>query len=454
MRLRVYLPEGAREWESSVGLFRVGRADSCALRFEGQAAKYSSWEHAEFSVDDEGGAYVTDLGSSNGTYVDGLRIAEAKPLWIGAVVQIGTKGPKLEVLELTPPARPGIAVSVSGKRPAANWQRRGPLIGLAVALLVIFGFFLTRKGGNAQPRPEPIKPQPAHEELAENGGGQRKKPEPVNPPVIPPAKPTEEDPKPPAPPPSPPDPWKAAKEAALPSYRLIAIENPKAETTWPYAGAVVIAPQALLTTADVGVELARNRQRGMNIKVLRDSQDSGVPVDRVRVYALFQAAPPDDQLYFDLAILSTTERLDGVATLAEPAELAAIEQVQPLACVAIDHTGEPINRFEPLAPKWQIGKVFAVMRHSAEAGAPRVLYLRGTFSDRFMGSPIFNDQGRLVALYCEPGADEAGQPERTLHYAKLIEPQVIQLGLSRSDDPLWVAPEIPPEPPTKEEPAK
>ncbi|HVC98207.1 MAG TPA: FHA domain-containing protein [Pirellulales bacterium] len=458
MRLRVYLPEGAREWESSVGLFRVGRAESCALRFEGQAAKYSSWEHAEFSVDDEGGAHVSDLGSSNGTYVDGLRIAEAKPLWIGAVVQIGTKGPKLEVLELTPPARPAIAVSVSGKRPAANWRQRGPLIGLAVALLVIVGFFPTRKGGNAQPRPDAVQPQPAPEELAENGGGQRKKPDPPPPPIVPPVKPPDEKPAsitpPTPPPPVPDDPWKVAKEAGLPAYRLIAIEDPKTETTWPYAGAVIVAPQALLTTADVGVELATFQARGMSIKILRDSHDAGMPVDRVRIHAAFQTATREEQLYFDLAILSTKERLTGAAALASAAELAAIERGQPLACVAINHNGEPIDRFHQLQPEWQMGNALPVTRLPSGAGAPRVLPLRGAFSDKWLGSPIFSDQGHLVALYCEPAPDDGGLPGRAVHFAKLIEPQLIELGLSQPENPIWVAPVVPPEPPSKKEPAK
>lgn len=61
MRLRVELPEKTLERESDVALFRVGRADTCALRFEGAAAKYSSWEHAEFRRDDEGNTYVSDF---------------------------------------------------------------------------------------------------------------------------------------------------------------------------------------------------------------------------------------------------------------------------------------------------------------------------------------------------------------------------------------------------------
>ncbi|HEX7375719.1 MAG TPA: FHA domain-containing protein, partial [Pirellulales bacterium] len=100
MRLRVELAEGVSEWESDMALFRIGRGDACALRFEGDAAKYSSWEHAEFLADGRGGVTITDLGSSNGTYVNGERIECPTKLSVGDTVRIGGKGPTLHVLEL------------------------------------------------------------------------------------------------------------------------------------------------------------------------------------------------------------------------------------------------------------------------------------------------------------------------------------------------------------------
>ncbi|MGH7140507.1 MAG: hypothetical protein ACREHD_32635 [Pirellulales bacterium] len=94
-------------------------------------------------------------------------------------------------------------------------------------------------------------------------------------------------------------------------------------------------------------------------------------------------------------------------------------------------------------------------RLSSEAGAPRLLHLRGAFSGKSSGSPIFDDHGQLVAVYCEAAPEEEGAPAaRALHYAKLIEPQLIELGLSQPDNPIWIAPVVPPEPPSKEEPTK
>lgn len=249
------------------------------------------------------------------------------------------------------------------------------------------------------------------------------------------------------------DQWANTKELGLPAYRLIAVEDPQTQTTWPLAGAVIVAPQALLTMADVGIELAKLQARGMKVKILRDSQDVGVPADRVRIHAAFQKASPEHQLYFDLAIVSTSERLAGAASQASAAELATIERGQPLACVAINHSGEAIDRFQQLQPEWQMGKVFAVTALSSEGGAPRLLHLRGAFGDKSSGSPIFDNQGRLVAVYCDAAADAAAPPDRAIHYAKLIEPKLIELGLSQTESPVWVAPVVPAAE-TPKEPAK
>ena len=470
MRLRLHLSEGTSEWESNLALFRVGRADTCALRFDGEAAKYSSWEHAEFRLDDQGRAYVSDLGSSNGTYVDGVRITDATRLRNGMSVQIGTKGPRLDVLDLGPPAVQPTPVSESpvdsDRPPKAGWRDWALAGALGAAMLAVVGFLFLRGGSAPEPRqvvqadgdgkngqPEgdgddrPIPPT-----TPDDGGS----PNRADPELTDEDSETNEEKTSTSPEASAPvEPWKAAKEAALPAYRLIAVEDPQSQTTWPLAGAVIVGPQALLTTADVGIELQKLRAREMKVKILRDSQDAGVLADQIRIHAAFQKAGPDEQLYFDLAIVSTGERLTGAATLATAAELATIERGQPLACAATDHSGEPIDRFQRLRAEWQTGKVFAVTRLSSEAGAPRLLHLRGAFSDKSSGSPIFDDHGQLVAVYCEAAPEEKGaSAARALHYAKLIEPRLIELGLSQSDNSVWVAPVVPPEPPSKEEPAK
>lgn len=454
MRLRVHLPEGTSVWGSNAPLFRVGRGDTCALRFEGSSAKYASWEHAEFRISEDGAAWVTDLGSGNGTYVDGARITNAAPLHCGSAVQIGSKGPRLEVLELAPPAasRMPAPIPVSTvparfeppvPRPAPSLQQRGVVIGLSVALLVIVGFALVRNRNTAIVE----RPNPKAE-------GDNDPPEaaPLNPRPI---EPPDNAPDTPPVPMQLPDKVAGAKALGIDAYRLLVIEDPETQSSWPLFGAVVVGPRALLTSGDVGIEVAKFLERGWRARAVRDSQDAGVRVDRARVHAAFQDADPEHQLYFDMALISTTEELQDAATLASVAELAGIEQGQPLACVAIDHSGEVIDRFQQLQPDRYPGKVFFVTALSQDAGAPRLLHLRGDFVGKSAGSPIFDDLGHLVALYCEAAqdADEA-QSGRAIHYAKLIEPELIERGLTQQDSPIWVAPVIPTQQPAKEEATK
>jgi len=474
VRLRVHSPEGTFDWESSSAHFRLGRGDACELRIEGKASQFASWEHAGFSLGDDGANYVTDLGSSNGTYVDGVRINGATPVRVGSIVQLGRAGPRLEVLALTSAplrepaataAAPVPVVSVAtGPRPFTTlkgWPRQNLLVGAAVALITVVGFFVARRAPPAPPDDRNAELAEGQEAaLAESQGPRQNQdvapsePEPVEPPVKDPETPPASQPPPVTPEPqlAAPKPWKEAKERGLAAYRLIVVEDPQAQATWPLAGAVIIGERALLTTAGVGVELGQFVERGWRMKAIRGPQDSGVTISRVRLHAAFQQADAAQQLYFDMALLDAAERPGNAVPLASAAELAELERGQPLACIATDQAGEVIDRFQQLQPELHQAKVFAVT--SLEAGGPRLLHLRGSFSDNPPGSPIFNEQGHLVALYCEAAPAEAARGGQPIHYANVIEPKLIELGLSDAESQIWVAPVAATPDPAKKESAK
>lgn len=65
--------------------FKIGRGETCHLRPNSEQV---SREHAEFSVDAEG-VSVSDLGSRNGTLVNGRAITAACSLKNGDLVQVG-----------------------------------------------------------------------------------------------------------------------------------------------------------------------------------------------------------------------------------------------------------------------------------------------------------------------------------------------------------------------------
>ena len=130
MRLRVTPTSAAAfDWETTAARFRIGRGDGCALRFQGDAGAMVSWEHAEFLLA-EGRSYVTDLQSSNGTYVDGVRISAQTLLRIGSRVQLGKTGPRLDVLDLTETLESSVLI-----RPVASptgGTRWGPPLSVSI----------------------------------------------------------------------------------------------------------------------------------------------------------------------------------------------------------------------------------------------------------------------------------------------------------------------------------
>ena len=124
--------------------------------------------------------------------------------------------------------------------------------------------------------------------------------------------------------------------------------------------------------------------------------------------------------------------------MASAIELAGLESGRPLVCLAVDHAGDPLDRFQQLEPQRYQGKVFAVTSLPPQPGGPRLLHLRGSFSDKACGSPILDEQGHLVAVYCEPAASDLH-----LHYAKLIDPQLIELAVGGANEQIWVLPQPP-----------
>lgn len=71
---------------------RVGRSNACSLVLDDS---YASSQHARFYKSD-GDWYVEDLGSTNGTFVEGERLTSPRRLALGVEVRIGQT-----IMELT-----------------------------------------------------------------------------------------------------------------------------------------------------------------------------------------------------------------------------------------------------------------------------------------------------------------------------------------------------------------
>jgi len=117
----------------------VGRAPGSALKLAGRNV---SRRHARF-LRQNGSIYVEDLGSSNGTRVNGERIGGKRRIRPGDLVQIGDwdlalEGPLAEAAEPPPPVpAPGApAAPARGAAPAPP-PRRGPAWRPAAAIVAI-----------------------------------------------------------------------------------------------------------------------------------------------------------------------------------------------------------------------------------------------------------------------------------------------------------------------------
>jgi len=79
-----------------------------------------SRRHCELVLRDDG-AYVRDLGSTHGTWVDGRRIAAEERVAAGAMVKLGAHGPHFELANAIVHGRP-----VLGRSDPPNAQAAGP----------------------------------------------------------------------------------------------------------------------------------------------------------------------------------------------------------------------------------------------------------------------------------------------------------------------------------------
>ncbi|MEP6690357.1 MAG: FHA domain-containing protein [Gemmatimonadaceae bacterium] len=77
----------------------LGRAASAAVRFDPHADGSVGRHHARIGWTDEQPTHfvLSDLGSRNGTFVNGRRIIHPVVLEAGDRVQLGTHGPEVEV---------------------------------------------------------------------------------------------------------------------------------------------------------------------------------------------------------------------------------------------------------------------------------------------------------------------------------------------------------------------
>src|SRR5581483_7511042 len=152
MKLKVTHVEGSKKGTVEtfdLPVVTVGRDPQNALVFDAVKDDRVSTKHAALS-EQGGGVIVTDLGSRNGTLVNGQKIQGPTPVPSGGLVQFGENGPMIMVAYETAAAAPA---------PAPAPAKSGGGAGCALAILLIFmlagggaaAFFLLRGKSGGDP---------------------------------------------------------------------------------------------------------------------------------------------------------------------------------------------------------------------------------------------------------------------------------------------------------------
>ncbi|MFN4261853.1 MAG: FHA domain-containing protein [Gemmataceae bacterium] len=85
---------------------RIGRAADCDLVFQGKSADNVSSHHAQLELT-SAGAFLSDLGSTNGTFLNDERVLDRQPVAKGDAIQLGHTGPVLHIVALDLTPKPG-----------------------------------------------------------------------------------------------------------------------------------------------------------------------------------------------------------------------------------------------------------------------------------------------------------------------------------------------------------
>jgi S1-C subfamily serine protease len=102
MGLALHIASGSRAGQRATftqSVIVAGRHPDSELRFDAQRDLDVSTRHAEFRSDGDTWI-VRDLGSTNGTFVNGRKISASTVLGVGDVVSLGAEGPRVEIIAI------------------------------------------------------------------------------------------------------------------------------------------------------------------------------------------------------------------------------------------------------------------------------------------------------------------------------------------------------------------
>ena len=466
--------------------FRVGDCPGAEIALDPSQDPAAQGRAVRFSLRSDGW-YIQNHGVGS-VLLNEQRLSGARRIRSGDVVRMSERGPDLvfHLLSGAAPEPAGRENHATAAHPTAlpvdgadsvgrrNRATNGPWIAVAVAgvlLCLVLGVLFTRQPSASQTpvAPQAASPTPPTAQVASDSEKPAPPPAPLPEakaaevaaapaPSKPPAEPVAEIPAPqPAQEASPQEAakahWDRLGQAAQKGVLLLAVQETKSGSTWVFASSVAIAENEVLTTATVASELAKFQADAEHWQVwaCRDLATEHYPLQDIRVHAGYVRAGdnPQQRIYFDMARITVEGKLPEHLPVATPPTLAALGGGTPLACIGVPHDPDPVDRFQNLAPQVVLGKVF-LLTTLPPAGGPRLIHFKASLPPHCYGAPLLDAEGSVVALYAEsaPAGAVAGQ-EVPLHYAVVLEPQLLALGQQGRGSEVWIAPprSTPPPPP-------
>ena len=251
------------------------------------------------------------------------------------------------------------------------------------------------------------------------------------------------------PPPEPsPDPWVAAFAQVKDAIYLLEVES--SEYCWVLGTCCAISEDTLLCTARAACEMEWLRHEGQTAEkgpleykfsVTSRPSSKRLPVKESRIYAPF-AKEQEKWVYVDLAVLTVDGPLAQVASLASQDELKELTTDYPLAVVGVGHEGERISKSFAGEPELAVGGIYLITRFDESPGSPWVLHLKMEAPKNARGSPVINERGKIVGVYSVATPPQGGV-DMNLHWAPVVEPELIQTWIQDRDTTLWIPPFVP-----------
>jgi hypothetical protein len=435
---------GGRAFQFDRVEVRLGRHPSCQVVFDAQRDDSVGRWHAHLRP--EGNGWSVENLHENGTFLNGQPVTDKALVRSGDLIRLSRDGPEIRLTFIEQPVRPAamaphasanpmaaspvllgapVPSSMSAmhhgrsRLPANAWLGVSAVGIVAVSLLAIL--VSAKLAGKNKSSPTPRAPSDnskSPESRTSQAVPATQRPE---------SQQKESDTELRKPDQRQPDAWQIVERRNRRAVYAVAAEDPSG-LMWPLGTATAIRTDFLVTTASLATQMETLRREGWKTWALGSEANSGKEIATIQLHIGFvkSSEKPEQQSFFDLALLSTKGTASEVSELASDEELNALDARQPFGCLIIslpigDKTDptEPLDRFDGLVASITPGKIQGLLQLSRDPGAPRMLLLPASMPNHIWGSPVYNANGKLVAV-CTEAAQKTDTGQVRLNYAPLV----------------------------------